>query len=217
MIPKTGGRQAAVWTVSPAAVAVVHPTGYQNSIIWDMDGTAKAGHGKDSSGLLHALLWLGGINTMYDLNPTLPAGYTDALAYGVDAEGNVAGQAKHFSGKWHAIYWAADRLLSNLVPGSLSNVVATPYAGSLTFSFTEWSLAGELLQFEINRVSLANYPTGQPVPTNQFTNGSTAMVYDTFTQTYSYRLESFLPNGEYTLTVTFANGWRQSFRIRKVA
>lgn len=53
----------------------------------------------------YAGLWQGSVASYVDLSAFLPSGYTSSCAYGVDANGNVAGYGTDSAGIRHAIFW----------------------------------------------------------------------------------------------------------------
>jgi hypothetical protein len=88
----------------------LHPAGYEFSRATGIFGTDVVGTGK-FNGFDHALLWHGSASNYVDLNKFLPAGYTNAFAQGIDANGDIAGVAftatdqQGIFGTPHAFLW----------------------------------------------------------------------------------------------------------------
>ena len=76
----------------------LNPLGYNDSRISAMTATQQVGDGWVGpmgaiGSVRHALVWSGTADSVVDLNQFLPAGYTHAVATGIDANGNVVGYA----------------------------------------------------------------------------------------------------------------------------
>ncbi|MCX6613344.1 MAG: hypothetical protein NTW74_21155 [Acidobacteria bacterium] len=83
---------ALLWSGTPESVVDLHPVGYTDSKVTAMSDTQQVGEGWVGT-VRHALLWNGTAASVVDLNQYLPAGYTNAVATGIDANGNVVGYA----------------------------------------------------------------------------------------------------------------------------
>ena len=88
----------------------LNPAGYEFSRGTGIFGTDVVGAGK-LNGFNHALLWHGSASNYVDLNQFLPAGYSDAFAQGIDANGDIVGVAFTATGNQgifgtpHAFLW----------------------------------------------------------------------------------------------------------------
>ncbi|MGI4788801.1 MAG: hypothetical protein ACRYFS_08120 [Janthinobacterium lividum] len=88
---------AVLWNLAPSAAGPftfldLNPAGYEDSFAAGVVGTTVVGAG-DINGHSHALLWDGSAANYVDLNQFLPAGFTDAMAQGIDANGDIVGVA----------------------------------------------------------------------------------------------------------------------------
>jgi hypothetical protein len=99
--------RAALWTGSAESVIDLHPRGFDTSQASAVAAGRQVGYGSTSrqfegygSTLVHALLWSGTADSVVDLHTFLPAGFRNSLAHGIDASGNIIGQADG-----HAILW----------------------------------------------------------------------------------------------------------------
>ena len=88
-----GIQHALVWAGSAASVVDLHPAGFTSSIARGINGVQQVGYGFYSDGTQHALLWAGNAASVVDLNTFLPTGFTNAVATGIDAAGNIVGHA----------------------------------------------------------------------------------------------------------------------------
>lgn len=208
-------RKAALWSGTPGSYVSMHPTGYVNSTIWDMSGEFQAGYARDASGKIHAILWRGTAASAVDLNNTLPAGYTgNAFAFGVDREGNVFGHAQDGAGKWNAVYWAGDRLLTGLLPVGLDTGTYL-FIGQLAISFGLQALDQSVLLNEQVSVEIKTNPGGVVIDTSTYA-ATNLFTFDLLSGLYTYTVGTGLPSGSYTLTFTFANGWKKVCLINKL-
>jgi len=69
-----------------------------------MSATQIAGYATEANGVSHAIVWSANLDSI-DLNAFLPAGFTAAQAYAVDANGVVAGVMLDAAGRRHAVAW----------------------------------------------------------------------------------------------------------------
>ena len=107
---------AMVWSGSAASAVNIHPgapvnstTVLAQSYALGMAGGAIVGYGVPSTvaGVTtqpHALVWDQSL-TAVDLNAFLPAGFVGAIAYSVDAQGQIAGFMNTADGRRHAALW----------------------------------------------------------------------------------------------------------------
>ena len=91
-------QHAALWSGSAAGFVDLHPVAYNDSRITALTATQQVGDGwvgpmGAPGSVRHALVWTGTPESVVDLNQFLPAGYTHAVATGIDAMGNVVGYA----------------------------------------------------------------------------------------------------------------------------
>jgi len=121
---------ALLWSGSAESVVDLHSAGYTSSEANATNGIQQAGIGfigdVDAPTVQsHALVWSGSASSVVDLNQFLPAGYTDAAATGIDANGTVVGWAskgpRTNPANVHAVMW---------MPGT----AGAPFAQSLALS-----------------------------------------------------------------------------------
>lgn len=91
-------QHAALWSGTADTFVDLNPLGYSDSRITALTVTQQVGDGWVGpmglpGSIRHALVWSGSANSVVDLNQFLPAGYTHAVATGIDANGNVVGYA----------------------------------------------------------------------------------------------------------------------------
>jgi hypothetical protein len=93
-------KHAMLWTGTAASAVDLNPPGFYDTQVTGMFGAIQVGDGYDQPvnspgghGNRHALVWFGSADSMVDLNPFLPLGFTNAVATGVDGAGNVIGYA----------------------------------------------------------------------------------------------------------------------------
>ena len=89
---------ALLWYGNAGSFTDLHPAGYTDSKVTALTATQQVGEGWVGTpfypgSVRHALVWSGSADTVVDLNQYLPAGYTQAVATGIDANGNVVGYA----------------------------------------------------------------------------------------------------------------------------
>lgn len=94
----TSHLHALTWSGTAASAVDLHPAGYTDSRINAMNATQQVGDGWVGTpggvgSIRHALAWSGTADSVVDLNQYLPAGYTQGVATGVDATGNIVGYA----------------------------------------------------------------------------------------------------------------------------
>jgi hypothetical protein len=105
----TGSSHAIAWTaLSPNTAIDLNPRGYFDSQVVATNGAIEVGFGhvSNDSNSLHALLWTSASNEFLDLNQYLPANYGNAMAQGIDAQGNVVGFAlDKNTNQYEAVVW----------------------------------------------------------------------------------------------------------------
>jgi hypothetical protein len=94
----TTHQHAMLWSGTAASAVDLHPAAYSDSRITALTLTQQVGDGwigpmGQPGSVRHALVWSGSASSVVDLNQYLPAGYTHAVATGVDSNGNVVGYA----------------------------------------------------------------------------------------------------------------------------
>jgi hypothetical protein len=102
----TDGQHALLWTGSATSVVDLHPRGFVDSQASSVSHRRQVGEGSGEDGHIHALLWRGSAASVVDLNVFLPAGFTEAIATGIDTEGDIVGLAGFTAtGAIHAFIW----------------------------------------------------------------------------------------------------------------
>jgi len=110
------------------------PAGYEFSRGTGIFGTDVVGTGK-INGSNHALLWHGSASNYVDLNQFLPAGYSDAFAQGIDANGDIVGVAFTATGNQgifgtpHAFLWRSSPVPETSSAVSLGFLLALGLGG----------------------------------------------------------------------------------------
>jgi len=106
------GQHALLWKGSAASVVDLHPSGFVDSEAKGVSHRRQIGDGNGEDGHVHALLWSGSAASVVDLNVFLPAGLTEAIATGIDAEGRHRGPC------WLYRDWSNTRLSMAALRGS---------------------------------------------------------------------------------------------------
>jgi hypothetical protein len=103
---------AIIWNDLGASFSDLNPTGYGDSELLATSGEWQAG---DVGGTL-AFAWHGTAESAVNLHALLPAGFRFSQANGVDAAGNVVGQAyDEVSGRTYAVLWLVPEPPAGLV------------------------------------------------------------------------------------------------------
>src|SRR5207245_1932650 len=91
--PATGGNDdALLWSGTASSVVDLHPSGFFESEGRGISGGQQVGVGYNATfSIVHALLWSGTASSVVDLHSFLSADYSQSLALGIDANGNVIG------------------------------------------------------------------------------------------------------------------------------
>ena len=89
---------AMLWSGTPDNGVDLHPAGFSDSRITALAATQQVGDAwvgaaYQAGSVRHAMVWSGTAASAIDLNQYLPTGYTNAVATGIDANGNVVGYA----------------------------------------------------------------------------------------------------------------------------
>ena len=104
-ITASGVEHAPVWTGTADSAIDLNPVGYDLSSSMGTNDVQQVGFGY-IGGVQHALLWNGSADNYVDLSAYLPEGWSDAMAQGIDAAGNIVGSAYDADGTGHAVMWA---------------------------------------------------------------------------------------------------------------
>ena len=203
-------RYAAIWKGTAASMVNLHPAGLVNSMVWDVDGAYQAGYGRDASGRVHAILWNGTAASAIDLNQFLPSGYTDAYAFGVDANGRVTGHAKDASGRWTAFSWVRNYSFGEAEPANLDGGT---FHETINIRFRLFDAAGAEVANEIITTQLEQLGTPDTVvPVAVYSNQGDTFTYNPSTGLYFFSLKvNGLASGPHRLTMTFGNGTSRVF------
>ena len=106
-------KHAMLWQGDAASAIDLHPTGFSESGINSLRGNLQVGaaSGPTTGNVLHAMLWQGSAASAVDLHGFLPTTsqgapmFDGSSANGVDAFGNVVGEAHTPAGDVRAILW----------------------------------------------------------------------------------------------------------------
>lgn len=131
---------ALLWSGDASTVVDLHPAGYTDSRVIAITPTQQVGEGWVGAAfaygsIRHALSWSGTADSVVDLNQYLPAGYTNAVATGIDANGNVVGYA--YNGYASGLTIPAGAVAVVFAPG------AAPAAGLASVSLAASTVAPE--------------------------------------------------------------------------
>jgi hypothetical protein len=96
---------ALLWTGSAQSVVDLHPGGFCETSAFAVAAGWQVGGGTTADGSRHALLWNGTADSVVDLHAFLPAGFRSSGARGIDASGNVVGNAIDANGFARPILW----------------------------------------------------------------------------------------------------------------
>jgi hypothetical protein len=86
---------AMLWFGTADSAVDLSSSDFSRSYAVATNGIQQVGYGANTGNFsdVHALLWSGTADSVIDLNTFLPTGYTQAVAVGIDAAGNVVGWA----------------------------------------------------------------------------------------------------------------------------
>lgn len=164
---------AMLWSGTADSAVDLHPAGYTESRITALTATQQVGEGwvgtpGMAGSVRHALLWNGTANSVVDLNQYIPLGYTNAVATGIDANGNVVGFA--YNQPFYGIYMPADAIAVVFAPGpapaiELASIALNPFsvAPGDTMQGTV-SLGGAAPAGGVNITFLSTNPAVVPTP-----------------------------------------------------
>ncbi|HVH30202.1 MAG TPA: hypothetical protein VNA31_00850 [bacterium] len=107
---------ALMWRGSAASAVDLNPHGFTSSRAHATNGEEQVGSGVPEGAPLivgywghisaaHALLWRGNAASVVDLHPFLPPRFVESTASGIDAAGNVVGEASDAGARPHAFLW----------------------------------------------------------------------------------------------------------------
>jgi PEP-CTERM motif len=84
----------------------LNPSGFGYFAALGISSSQQVGEGYGSGNDYHALLWSGTAGSVVDLHSFLSSNYSSSETDGIDANGNIVGQAFFIpTGKEHAILW----------------------------------------------------------------------------------------------------------------
>lgn len=173
---------AMMWLGAAGSAVDLHPAGYVDTRVNAMSGSVQVGEGWDgpssqSSSARHALAWAGTAASVIDLNQSLPPGYKNAAATGVDETGNIVGYAYNTPPVGSGL--PADAIAVMWIPGppkpwAISSVSITPSSvapgGSATGTVTLAGPApagGATITFLSTNTSVAPSPASIVIPEGQ--------------------------------------------------
>jgi len=143
----TSHQHAMLWSGDAASAVDLHPAAYTDSKVTSMTATQQVGEGwigpaNGYGSIRHALVWSGTADSVLDLNVYLPAGYTNAVATGIDANGNVVGYA--YNGYASGLSIPAGAVAVVFAPG------AAPASGLASISLSPANVApGDAVQVSV--------------------------------------------------------------------
>jgi hypothetical protein len=166
----TSHLHAMLWSGDAASAVDLHPAIYTDSKITAITPTQQVGEGWIGAAygylsVRHALLWSGTADSVVDLNQYLPTGYSNAVATGIDANGNVVGYA--YNGYYTGTTIPAGAIAVVFAPG------AAPVAGLASIALSASNVApGDAVQVTVS--------LGAPAPAGgvpiSFLSTATALV-----------------------------------------
>ncbi len=102
------GSHALLWSGTAASAVDLNPSGFSDSVALGISGSQQVGYGDRADNTEHALLWSGTAASAVDLQSFLSSDYTWSEAQGIDANGNIVGEAwNNSTSQWDAILWVA--------------------------------------------------------------------------------------------------------------
>ena len=117
-------QHALLWSGASNRVVDLHPRGFTDSKVNAITPTAQVGEGwigpaAGQNSVRHALSWSGTADSVVDLNAYLPAGFTNGVATGVDADGQIVGYA--YNGNASGLAIPAGAVAVVFAPGAPSS------------------------------------------------------------------------------------------------
>lgn len=146
--PDGGVWHALIWTDGGATITDIHPAGYFTSFLYAMNQTHQVGlattlpddNGNNNE---HAMVWNGTAASAVDLHAFLIAvepEYTDSVARGIDADGNIYGYANIGGTGYVAVRWTPVQTGACCIGVTCATTTSTACAGNaqaagLNFAF----------------------------------------------------------------------------------
>jgi len=98
---------ALLWAGTAESGVDLNPVGFTESEIWSINAVQQVGCGlgEVTGDARHALLWNGSASGYLDLHLLLSGDFVESCAYGIDAAGNIVGQAYDSEGNSYAVLW----------------------------------------------------------------------------------------------------------------
>jgi Divergent InlB B-repeat domain len=183
---------ALLWSGDAGSVVDLHPAAYSDSKITALTATQQVGEGwigpaNGYGSIRHALLWSGTPESVVDLNQYLPAGYTNAVATGIDVDGNVVGYAYNSYASGLSIPYDAVAVV--FAPG------VAPAAGLAGLTLTPANVApGTDVQVQVS--------LGGPAPTG----GANISFLSTATNLVATPAPIAIPEGETSVVISLPTG-----------
>lgn len=189
----TSHQHALLWSGTADSAVDLHPLGYTDTKVTSITATQQVGEGwVGTPGVMgsvrHALLWAGTAASVVDLNQFLPAGYTHAVATGIDANGNVVGYAYNGAHPY-GLSIPAGAIAVVFAPGA----PAPNQLASLTLSESN-VVPGTTLQGQVT--------LGGPAPAG----GTTLQFLSTDTNLVATPASIVIPEGESTASISIPTG-----------
>ena len=173
-------QHAMLWSGDASTAVDLHPVGYNDSKVTSITSTQQVGEGWIGTAgafgsVRHALLWSGTADSVVDLNQYLPAGFTNAVATGIDASGNVVGYAYNGAhpyglnipaGSIAVVFAPGAPIPTQLASISLSSSNVVPgdtVQGTVTLGGPA-PVGGTAIQFLSTQTTLATTPASILVP-----------------------------------------------------
>lgn len=153
MALNTSHQHALLWSGTADSVVDLHPASYTDSKVTALSGTNQVGEGwigpaNAVGSIRHALLWSGTADSVVDLNQYLPAGYTNAVATGIDTNGTVVGFA--YNGTAYGLGIPAGAIAVVFAPG------AQPPTQLASISLSSANVVpGDVVQAQVSLVGAA--------------------------------------------------------------
>ena len=141
-------QHALLWSGSAANVVDLHPAGFTDSKVTSITTTQQVGEAwigpaNAYGSMRHAAVWSGSADSFVDLNQYLPAGYTNAVATGINGNGDVVGYA--YNGYASGLMIPAGAIAVVFAPG------AAPAVGLASISVSPTNVApGDVVQVAVS-------------------------------------------------------------------
>jgi hypothetical protein len=166
----TSHLHALLWSGNAGSVVDLHPAGWYDTRITAMSNNTQVGDGWTGApgaagSHRHALAWSGTAASVVDLNQFLPVGYSEGVATGIDAAGNIVGYAYNTPAYGSQIPVDARAVI--FAPGP-----ASPYALSAISLTPQTVFPGDAVQGQVTLAAPA--PAGGIAIS--FVSSNTAMI-----------------------------------------